>query len=78
MHSVRLSFGHFCSRLSALKDDFAFALSYADHVVITAVQIPQHHSCISFHQGLITNITISYARFILSEKKVLGMFVERI
>lgn len=28
---------HTYSRLSALKDDFAFALSYADHVVITAV-----------------------------------------
>ena len=31
----------FCSRLAALKDDFAFALSYADHIVITAVQVPQ-------------------------------------
>lgn len=70
-------FGHFCSRLAALKSDFATAFSDADQVLVTEVWMSWSTIfSVSSGKGLLM-IWFDF-RFMPPEKLMFGMSAERI
>lgn len=79
-YCLRLNLDNFLSRLVALKDDFANALSEADQVVVSAVLVFWLIivAVSSFQLIMAINSVICIVRSMLPEKQMIGISMERI